>query len=126
VWGGEGAYWSGTNRFKFSPELHVRSVVLDLVRFPCTVSADASTNSAAEQVWLKRLERYLVQQRDFSFRWVWPSAQALTFEMVRQWNMEHGWPTGISEAMVAGLRGNMSRYMEHVRAARSWPVFIFE
>jgi hypothetical protein len=93
---------------------------------PCTVSADACTDSAAEQVWLKRIERYLVQLRDYSFRPVWPSAEAVMWEMVKQWNMEHGWPTGISEAMVAGLRGNMLRYMEHVRSSRGWPVYMFE
>ena len=49
--------------------------------------------------------------------------EAVTFEMVRQWNME---PTGISEAMAAGLRGNMSRYMEHLRATRSWSAFMLE
>jgi hypothetical protein len=66
----------------------------------------------------------LVQLRDFTFRSVWPPAEQVTYEMVRQWNVDHGWY--ISKAMEDGLRGNMSRYMEHVRAARSWPVFILE
>eukprot|EP01047_Picozoa_sp_COSAG01_P080309 COSAG01_NODE_15561_length_1323_cov_6.324346_1_plen_87_part_00 len=75
---------------------------------------------------LKRIERYLVQLRNYSFRPAWPSAEAVMWEMVQQWNMEHGWTTGISEAMVLGLRGNMSRYMEHVRLARGWPVYTLD
>jgi hypothetical protein len=104
----------------------LRTARFGALALPANPAVDASTNPTVGQVWLKRIERYLIYERDNSLRFVWPSADAVFYEMVTQYGYFSPGGTMMSKAMQDGLRGNMRRYMDHVRAARSFPVWIIE